>query len=249
MKFFFALAVAAVMCGCSQPSTDTGAGSSAANSTTTTTGTTPPATDTTPPPTPTSAPYTPPESRKPKDGEEVAVLDTSMGQIVLMFFPDKAPNHVKNFLKLAKKGFYDGTKFHRVMPGFMIQGGDPNTKTDNKASWGGGGPGYTLKGEMNDVQHKRGILSMARTGDPDGAGSQFFIVVADSLFLNPTRDSSGHLVPGREGYTVFGQVLSGQDVADKIVAVQTVGGQGPDQNMPLDPPVLKSVKIVKWPVK
>jgi len=239
MKLFLALAAGLFVCGCSQSTTDTGSGSSTAANTATTAGTSTSTTSTTPsapPQTPASAPYTPPENRKPKDGDTVAVLDTSMGKIVVMFFPDKAPNHVKNFIKLASKGFYDGTKFHRVIPGFMIQGGDPNTKTDNKASWGQGGPGYNVKAEFNDIHHARGILSMARTQDPDGAGSQFFIMVADT----PSLDNQ---------YSVFGQVLSGQDVADKIVNVPTLGGGGPDKDMPVDPPVLKSVKVGKWPIK
>ena len=118
--------------------------------------------------------------------------------------PDKAPGHVKNFKDLAKKGFYDGTIFHRVIPGFMIQGGDPNTKSDDRSTHGMGGPGYSIKAEFNDTPHKRGILSMARSQDPNSAGSQFFIVVKDSGFLD-----------GK--YTAFGKVLSGMAVADKIV--------------------------------
>ena len=134
-----------------------------------------------------------------------AVIETKFGNITLRFFPDVAPNHVKNFIDLAKKGFYDGTIFHRVIPGFMIQGGDPNTKGPNRATYGMGGPGYTLKAEFNSKTHKRGILSMARSSDPDSAGSQFFITVADAPFLD-------------HQYTVFGEVVSGMDVADKIVS-------------------------------
>jgi len=135
-----------------------------------------------------------------------AVIETTHGDIEIEFFNDKAPGHVKNFTDLAKKGFYDGTTFHRVIPGFMIQGGDPNTK-DAKGSrdrHGTGGPGYTIKAEFNDTPHKRGIVSMARAQDPDSAGSQFFICVADSGFLD-------------RQYTAFGKVTSGMDVADKIV--------------------------------
>lgn len=134
-----------------------------------------------------------------------ASIETKFGNIELEFFEDKAPKHVKNFVNLAKKGFYDGTIFHRVIPGFMIQGGDPNTKDLTKtSSYGTGGPGYTIKAEFNDTPHKRGILSMARAASPDSAGCQFFICVADSNFLD-------------RQYTAFGRVTSGIEVADKIV--------------------------------
>jgi len=140
-----------------------------------------------------------------KMSETKAVIETKLGSIELKFFLDVAPNHVNNFIELAKKGFYDGTIFHRVIPGFMIQGGDPNTKTPDKAKHGLGGPGYTVKAEFNNKQHKRGILSMARAANPDSAGSQFFICVADA----PSLDKQ---------YTVFGEVVSGMEVADKIVS-------------------------------
>jgi peptidyl-prolyl cis-trans isomerase B (cyclophilin B) len=135
-----------------------------------------------------------------------AVLKTRLGDIEIEFFPEKAPGHVKNFLDLAKKGFYDGTTFHRVIPGFMIQGGDPNTKDPkgSRGAHGTGGPGYTIKAEFNDTSHKRGIVSMARAQDPNSAGSQFFIVVKDSNFLDGN-------------YTAFGQVVRGMEVADQIV--------------------------------
>ena len=136
--------------------------------------------------------------------ETTAIIETNLGNIELKFFPEVAPNHVKNFVDLAKKGFYDGTIFHRVIPGFMIQGGDPNSKNPDKSGHGMGGPGYTVKAEFNDKPHKRGTLSMARSQDPDSAGSQFFICVADAAFLN-------------KKYTVFGEVVSGMQVADKIV--------------------------------
>ena len=136
--------------------------------------------------------------------ETRAVIETKYGDITLKFFPGVAPNHVKNFIDLSKKGFYDGTIFHRVIPGFMIQGGDPNTKGPDRSTYGMGGPGYTLKAEFNSMPHKRGTLSMARSGNPDSAGSQFFICVADAPFLD-------------HQYTVFGEVVSGMDVADKIV--------------------------------
>jgi peptidyl-prolyl cis-trans isomerase B (cyclophilin B) len=137
--------------------------------------------------------------------ETRATIETKLGNIELKFFPDVAPNHVKNFIELAQKGFYDGTAFHRVIPGFMIQGGDPNSKQPDKSKHGQGGPGYTIKAEFNNKPHKRGTLSMARAAHPDSAGSQFFICVADSSFLN-------------KQYTVFGEVISGMEVADKIVS-------------------------------
>ncbi len=136
--------------------------------------------------------------------ETKAIIETKFGKIELRFFPDVAPNHVNNFIELAKKGFYDGTTFHRVIPGFMIQGGDPNSKDPDKSRHGMGGPGYTLKAEFNNKPHKRGTLSMARAANPDSAGSQFFICVADSPFLD-------------RQYTVFGEVISGMEVVDKIV--------------------------------
>ena len=136
--------------------------------------------------------------------QEIAVIETKFGKIEVQFFKDKAPGHVKNFKDLAKKGFYDGTIFHRVIPGFMIQGGDPNTKSDDRSNHGMGGPGYSIKAEFNDTPHKRGILSMARSQDPNSAGSQFFIVVKDAAFLDGQ-------------YTAFGKVLSGMTVADQIV--------------------------------
>ena len=136
--------------------------------------------------------------------EEIAVIETKFGKIEIQFFEDKAPGHVKNFKDLANKGFYDGTIFHRVIPGFMIQGGDPNTKGDDRSTHGMGGPGYSIKAEFNDTPHKRGTLSMARSQDPDSAGSQFFVVVKDSGFLDGQ-------------YTAFGKVLTGMAVADQIV--------------------------------
>ncbi len=137
-------------------------------------------------------------------GKAIAVIETVHGTIKLEFFDDLAPGHVKNFKDLAGKGFYDGTTFHRVVPGFMIQGGDPNSKTGNRSSHGSGGPGYTIDAEFNDTKHERGVLSMARSGEPNSAGSQFFICVKDAFFLDGQ-------------YTAFGRVIEGMDVADKIV--------------------------------
>jgi peptidyl-prolyl cis-trans isomerase B (cyclophilin B) len=139
-----------------------------------------------------------------KMAETRAVIETKFGNIELRFFPDVAPNHVNSFIELSKKGFYDGTTFHRVIPGFMIQGGDPNSKDADRSGHGMGGPGYTIKAEFNQKPHKRGTLSMARSADPNSAGSQFFICVADAPFLD-------------RQYTVFGEVVSGMEVADKIV--------------------------------
>ena len=142
-------------------------------------------------------------------GSPRAIIETKVGEIEIEFLSDKAPGHVKNFLDLAKKGFYDGTTFHRVIPGFMIQGGDPNTK-DPKGSrerHGTGGPGYTIKAEFNDTPHTRGAVSMARAQSPDSAGCQFFIVVKDSHFLD-------------NQYTVFGKVVRGMEAADQVVAAQ-----------------------------
>jgi peptidyl-prolyl cis-trans isomerase B (cyclophilin B) len=186
-----------------------------------------------------------PGATAPKAGDEVAVLDTNLGRIVLKFFPDKAPGHVKNFKDLAQKKFYDGVKFHRVIPGFMIQGGDPNTKGDDRSMAGSGGPGHKIKGEMNDIPHTRGILSMARTADPDTAGSQFFLTVKDVPFLNPTFGENGKLVPGKEGYTVFGQVIEGMDVVDKIVGLPRDARDNP---LPENPAIMNTVRIEKWPL-
>jgi len=153
-------------------------------------------------------PVAPPPSSGPK-----AIIKTKFGDIHIKLYPDVAPNHVENFIKLARSGFYDGTIFHRVIPGFMIQGGDPNTKNSlRKDTYGQGGPKdekgnpIVLKAEFSDIPHKRGIVSMARANEPDTAGSQFFVVVEPSPFLD-----------GK--YTVFGEVTKGLGVADKIVSV------------------------------
>ena len=155
---------------------------------------------------------------------KVAELHTTAGQINIRFFPDVAPNHVRNFIDLAKQGFYDGTKFHRVIPGFMIQGGDPNTVSGSPATWGTGGSKQNVKAEFNSVSHKRGIVSMARSQSPDSASSQFFICVADV----PSLDNQ---------YTVFGQVTQGMDVVDKIVNAKTAGER------PLEPVAINNVVV------
>jgi peptidyl-prolyl cis-trans isomerase B (cyclophilin B) len=159
--------------------------------------------------------------------QEVAVIKTSEGTMVLEFYPDVAPNHVANFKKLAKQGFYDGTCFHRVMKDFMIQAGDPNTKDENaKQTWGLGGPGYTIKAEFNSKHHARGILSMARTPDPDSAGSQFFICHGEPGFLD-------------HQYTVFGKLIKGDDVLEKLATTPTEGPNRPVKRVNID-----SIKIV-----
>ena len=145
-----------------------------------------------------------------------ANIETNFGKISFQLLPDLAPETVRNFEKLAGSGFYDGTLFHRVIPGFMIQGGDPNTKTAEKGSWGTGGPGYTVRAEFNSKSHRRGVVSMARATDPDSAGSQFFIVTSDSTFLD-------------RQYTAFGEVTAGMEVADKIVKLQKDGNDCPVQ--------------------
>ena len=159
-------------------------------------------------------------------GNEVAVIETTLGDIELELQNDIAPGHVKNFKDLANKGFYDGTTFHRVIPGFMIQGGDPNTKSDDRSTHGMGGPGYTIKAEFSSTPHTRGVLSMARSQDPDSAGSQFFVVVKDSSFLD-------------NQYTAFGRVTKGMEVVDKIVSVPRDSKDNPDEKVEI-----KSVKMI-----
>ncbi|NWJ22559.1 peptidylprolyl isomerase [Marine Group I thaumarchaeote] len=145
-----------------------------------------------------------------------AIIKTGFGNIKFSLLPDIAPETVRNFSQLAKSKFYNETLFHRVIPGFMIQGGDPNTKNPDKSTWGQGGPGYNLKAEFNSRSHLRGIVSMARATDPDSAGSQFFIVTSDSTFLD-------------RQYTVFGEVVDGIEVADKIVNLPRDGNDCPKQ--------------------
>ena len=158
-------------------------------------------------------------------GKEVAVIQTTLGTIMFEFFPEDAPNHVDNFKKLTGEGFYDGIYFHRVIPGFMIQAGDPNTKDDDRSNDGLGGPGYTIDAEFNDRSHKRGTVSMARKPDPNSAGSQFFICHKAQ--------------PGLDGqYTVFGQVVHGMDVVDKIANVER-----DSRDNPLEPVVMEKVTI------
>jgi peptidyl-prolyl cis-trans isomerase B (cyclophilin B) len=138
----------------------------------------------------------------------IVVIETTQGCVEVKLFPDKAPLACENFIRLAESGYYNGVKFHRIIPGFMIQGGDPNTKNaQDKSQYGMGGPGYRVKAEFNDRSHIRGVVSMARSQDPDSAGSQFFIVVQDAPHLN-------------RQYTVFGEVVKGIEVVDQIVSQQ-----------------------------
>jgi cyclophilin family peptidyl-prolyl cis-trans isomerase len=157
---------------------------------------------------------------------KIVELHTTAGQINLRFFPDVAPNHVRNFIDLAENGFYNGSKFHRVIAGFMIQGGDPNTKSGNPSTWGTGGSGKNVAAEFSGITHDRGILSMARSGHPDSASSQFFIVVAKSDFLD-------------NKYTVFGKVTKGMDVADKIVAA-AAGRENPAEPVTITKAVVRN---------
>jgi len=160
---------------------------------------------------------------------KIAELHTTSGEIDIRFFPDKAPNHVKNFIDLSEKGFYNGTKFHRVIPGFMIQGGDPNTISGDPSTWGTGGSGKQLAAEFNSIHHARGIVSMARAQDPNSASSQFFICVADSGFLD-------------RQYTVFGEVTKGMDVADKIVNAKRNAQDRPDSPTTIEKIVIRAAK-------
>ena len=156
-----------------------------------------------------------------------AIISTKFGDMEILFFPDRAPKHVDNFVKLAKDGVYDGTIFHRIIPGFMIQGGDPNTKDLNKKHlYGMGGPGHSVNAEFNDTPHKRGIVSMARAQDPNSAGSQFFIVVEDSRFLD-------------NKYTVFGKIVKGIGVADKIVNLPRDRKDNPKERVEIKVKVLE----------
>jgi len=164
---------------------------------------------------------------QPMNTNEVAVIKTTEGEMVVEFWPDVAPKTVENFIKLAKDGFYDGTCFHRVIKGFMIQGGDPKTKDPSKErEWGTGDPGYKIKAEFNDRSHVRGVLSMARSQDPDSAGSQFFICHGNPKFLD-------------HQYTTFGKLIKGDDVLEKIATTPTHPQDRPDKRMGVE-----NIKIV-----
>jgi peptidyl-prolyl cis-trans isomerase B (cyclophilin B) len=163
---------------------------------------------------------------------EVAVIKTSEGDMVVQFWTDAAPNTVENFKKLARQGFYDGTIFHRIVKGFMIQGGDPNSKDPAKEiSYGQGGPGYNIKAEFNDHSHDRGVISMARGPDPDSAGSQFFICLAPVHRLD-------------HQYTTFGKLIKGEDVLGKIGDTSVTKNSMGEPSKPSKRVVIESIKIV-----
>jgi peptidyl-prolyl cis-trans isomerase B (cyclophilin B) len=164
--------------------------------------------------------------------KEVAVIKTSEGEMVAEFWSDVAPNTVENFKKLAKAGFYDGTAFHRIVKGFMIQGGDPLTKDlKNEARFGTGDPGYKIKAEFNKKSHERGVLSMARSSDPDSAGSQFFICL-------------GHVTQLDGQYTTFGKLIKGDDVLGKIGDTEVAASSSGEKSKPVKRVTVESVKIV-----
>jgi peptidyl-prolyl cis-trans isomerase B (cyclophilin B) len=165
------------------------------------------------------------------DAKEVAVIKTAEGEMVIEFWPDVAPKTVENFKTLARKGFYDGTAFHRIVKGFMIQGGDPLTKDAAKEDlWGTGDPGYKIKAEFNSRSHQRGVISMARSQDPDSAGSQFFICLGDASFLD-------------RKYTAFGKLIKGDEVLGKIGDTPTTV-RGGEKSKPTQRVGVESIKIV-----
>lgn len=172
------------------------------------------------------------ESNEVAPDEEVAVISTVYGDMVVAFWPEVAPKTVANFKKLATEKFYDGTAFHRVIKGFMIQGGCPNTKEGATGTPGTGGPGYTVKAEFNNRPHVRGVLSMARSQHPDSAGSQFFVVHGNASFLD-------------NQYTAFGKLIAGDDVLEKLATAPT-RPDGRENSTPKDRLGVKSVRIVKY---
>jgi peptidyl-prolyl cis-trans isomerase B (cyclophilin B) len=163
---------------------------------------------------------------------EVAVIKTSEGDMMVQFWADAAPNTIENFKKLARQGFYNGTIFHRIIKGFMIQGGDPNSKDPAKENrYGEGGPGYQIKAEFNNHSHQRGVISMARGPDPDSAGSQFFICLA--------------AVPRLDGkYTTFGKVIKGDDVLEKIGSTPVTKNSAGEMSKPTKRVVIEKIDIV-----
>jgi peptidyl-prolyl cis-trans isomerase B (cyclophilin B) len=163
------------------------------------------------------------------DNNEVAVISTTEGEMVIRLWPDVAPKTVENFKKLAQDGFYDGTAFHRIVKGFMIQGGDPLSKNDSDMV-GTGGPGYKVKAEFNDKPHVRGVISMARSQHPDSAGSQFFICLGDARFLD-------------KQYTAFGQLVKGDDVLGKIGDTATTGSGSGEKSKPVKRVGVNSIRI------
>lgn len=222
-RFFVTVLFAIALIGCAAPATTesaTPASSTEAASDTAAAAASAPATETV-----AAVPEVKPDSYY---VNKVVELQTDLGTIAIRFYPDVAPNHVRNFIDRTEAGDYDGTKFHRIIPGFVIQGGDPNTRSDDTSTWGTGGSGPGVKAEFSSVHHARGILSMARSADPDSARSQFFICVDDAGALD-------------NKYSVFGKVVSGMDVVDKIVAGPKGGPRG-DQ-------ALKPVTIEKATVR
>jgi peptidyl-prolyl cis-trans isomerase B (cyclophilin B) len=172
------------------------------------------------------------EDTKSSNANQVAIIKTTEGNMVIQFWPDVAPKTVENFKTLAKKGFYDGTAFHRIIKGFMIQGGDPNTKDLSKEdSWGQGGPGYSIKAEFNDRPHLPGVISMARSSDPDSAGSQFFICDGNASSLN-------------HKYTAFGKLIKGEDVLRKIADTPVVPDRRGEPSKPTKRVEIKTIEIV-----
>ncbi len=164
--------------------------------------------------------------------KEIAVIKTTAGEMTVEFWPEVAPKTVENFIALAKKGFYDGTAFHRIIADFMIQGGDPKTKDAAlEAEWGTGDPGYKIKAEFNDRKHEPGVLSMARGGDPDSAGCQFFICLGTPSFLD-------------HKYTAFGKVIKGEDVLKKIGETPVAQSRGGEMSKPTQRIGVESIKIV-----
>jgi peptidyl-prolyl cis-trans isomerase B (cyclophilin B) len=167
----------------------------------------------------------------PATANEQAILSTTYGDMTLAFWPDVAPKTVENFKKLAREGFYDGTAFHRIIKGFMIQGGCPNTKAGETGMPGTGGPGYKVKAEFNAKPHVKGVISMARSANPDSAGSQFFICHGEAKFLD-------------RQYTAFGELVKGEDVLERIAGVPTKASGGGEKSTPIERVELKSVKLV-----
>jgi len=173
------------------------------------------------------APAAAPSTQRPD-----AILETSEGNIAIAFFGDDAPKTVENFKKLARDGFYNGTAFHRIIKGFMIQGGCPNTKADAVGTPGTGGPGHTIKAEFNNRRHVRGVVSMARANDPDSAGSQFFICHGDATFLD-------------RNYTAFAEVVDGDDVLEKIATTPVKPTYGGENSSPVRRIELRRVTIIE----
>ena len=167
----------------------------------------------------------------PAPANETAIIKTSYGELTIAFWPEVAPKTVENFKKLAREGFYDGTAFHRIIKGFMIQGGCPNTKEGVGGMPGTGGPGYQIKAEFNAKAHVRGVISMARSATPASAGSQFFICHGDARFLD-------------KQYTAFGQLVAGDDVLDRLASVPTKNGGGGEKSTPIERIAVESIRIV-----